>query len=135
MSASQKHVLRRFAVAWCAALALANIAVLGIASMMQPAAVRAQEAEEAVITIKTGERVQTIKFSKEELDNRELDALVKKRVLGDPTKMGMGCKNPKQISDDCWFCEGGKVICTKNAKLRTVLAAVLDKVRREGRQP
>jgi hypothetical protein len=125
MSVSQKRVLCRFAVAWCSVVACAAVAVLGIASTMQPAAVLAQEADEAVITIKTGERVQTIKFTKEELDNRELDSLVKKRVLGDPTKMGMGCKNPKQISDDCWFCEGGKVICTKNAKLRTVLAAVL----------
>jgi hypothetical protein len=115
----ERRTLRRFA-AWYFTLAILAFLVFGSVFAGRSAMLRAQDSDDvAVITIKAEDRTLTIKFKNTELGSPDLAHLVKERVLKEE------CKNPKKISDDCWSCDGGRVICTKNDKLRSVLSVLL----------
>jgi hypothetical protein len=51
----------------------------------------------------------------------------KLRDLFDQKSKSTLCKDPKKISDDCWACSEGRVICTSNAVLRVALERLFRK--------
>jgi hypothetical protein len=124
MSPLQKRVLRRFGACWVIGASLGVIVLLGPAGAYQLGLAVLQGEDDAVITVKSETETKTIKFTKGELEGEKLFDLVKERLATSaPDKKG--CDNPRMISDDCWRCDGGRVVCTKHMKLKAMLSRLL----------